>query len=93
MRYPHNNLNQEQRAALDRLRAPRLGLERYWAYVTATNPDGKGLSFYPRVRRTWVFYVKGYPVIQVSGLVRPPERERKTRKLPYPLSKDGTLKW
>ena len=92
-RYPHNNLNLEQRAALDRLVAPRVEFIRYWAYVTATDPDGKGVRFFPRVRRTWAVYVKGYPVIQVSGLVHPPARERSTRNRPYPLQNDGKLSW
>jgi hypothetical protein len=65
--YPHQNLDRSQRAALDRLRAPRFRFRRYWAYVTVTDPDGKGVLFYPRTRRTWAFCVKGYPVIQVAG--------------------------
>jgi len=93
VRYPHGNLNLAQRAALDRLHAPLVEFTRYWANVTATDPDGKGARFFPRVRRTWAVYVKGYPVIQVSGRVHPPDRERRTRKLPYPLQADGTLKW
>ena len=68
--YPHDNLNAGQRAALDRLSAPRFELRRYWATVTVTDPDGKGVMFYPRIRRTWTFYVKGYTVITVAGKLR-----------------------
>lgn len=69
-RYPHNNLNREQCAALDRLRAPRFEFRRYWQSVTLTDPDGKGLHFFYRQRRTWTFLVKGWPVIVVSGRVQ-----------------------
>jgi hypothetical protein len=91
--YPHQNLNLSQRAALDRLYAPRFEFARYWATVECTDPDGKGVHFFPRVRRTWAFYVKGYVVVQLSGRVQPQERARRVAKLPYPLRKDGTLKW
>ena len=79
--YPHNNLNREQREALDRLRAPRFEFRRYWQGVTLTDPDGKGVHFFPRVRRTWAFCVRGYVVVQFSG------RLQKTRPLPpaWPL--------
>lgn len=68
--YPHNNLNRAQRAALDRLRAPRFQFARYWATVECTDPDGKGIHFFPRQRRTWALYVKGWPVIVMSGRVQ-----------------------
>lgn len=68
--YPHQNLNLAQRAALDRLFAPRVQFARYWANVTMTDPDAKGLMFWTRRRRTWALYVRGYPVIQLAGKVK-----------------------
>lgn len=75
--YPHQNLDRQQRNALDRLRAPRLEFSRYWQTVTVTDPDGKGVHFYPRIRRTWAFRVKGWPVIVVTGRVQ-------DRRIPLP---------
>ena len=72
--YPHNNLNRDQRAALDRLHAPRFMFTRYWASVTLTDPDGRGVRFFYGKRRTWSFYVRGWRVFQVSGRVKPGPR-------------------
>lgn len=58
-----------KREALDRLHAPPVEFTRYWREVWVTDTDGKGARFYPRSRRTWAVYVKGYPVVQVSGRV------------------------
>lgn len=60
--------------ALDRLHAPRFEFTRYWATVTCTDPDGKGVHFFPRVRRTWILRVHGYLVFQLAGKVRDHER-------------------
>ncbi len=67
--YPHQNLDSVQRESLDRLHAPRFEFTRYWTFVELTNPDGKGVMFYPRRRRTWALFVKGYPVIVIQGRV------------------------
>ena len=69
-RYPHDNLNQGQREAIDRLDAPLVRFARGWVHVWLTDPlpEGrKGLQFYPRRRRTRTLYIKGYPVIRVYG--------------------------
>lgn len=73
MRYPHNNLSWPEREAIDRLHAPCVRFSRGWTsvYVTDPLPEGrKGLTFYPRLRRTWTLYVKGYPVVRVFGRCR-----------------------
>lgn len=70
--YPHNNLDRFQREAIDRLYAPLADVVRSWTPVWLTDPlpEGrKGLTFYPRTRRTWTLYVKGYPVVRVYGRV------------------------
>lgn len=70
--YPHQNLNSLAREALSRLDAPLVHFHRRWVHVYLTDPlpEGrKGLTFYPRKRRTWTMYVKGYPVIRVYGKV------------------------
>jgi len=70
--YPHPNLNQEQREAIDRLSAPPVELVRDWTHVYLIDPPRKGVeevTFYPRRRRTWTLYVKGYPVVRVYGRV------------------------
>lgn len=86
-RYPHNNLNREQCAALDRLRAPRFEFTRSWRGVWLTDPDGKGVHFFPRIRRTWAFYVKGWPVIVVSGRVQ--DRRMPPPPMNWPLPEPG----
>lgn len=67
--YPHQNLNVDQRAALDRLHAPPWEFIRFWATVTLTDPNGEGVHFWYGKRRTWALYVKGWRVIQLSGPV------------------------
>ena len=70
--YPHDNLNQGQREAIDRLDAPFVRWAKGWTHVWLTDPlpEGrKGLTFYPRRRRTWTVYLKGYPVVRVYGKV------------------------
>ena len=72
MRMPHNNLDESQREALIRLGAPLVGFGRNWHPVWLTDPlpEGRrGEMFYPRRRRTWTVYVKGYPVVRVFGRV------------------------
>jgi hypothetical protein len=70
--YPHNNLNDGQREAIDRLDAPPVEVVGGWQSVWLTDPlpEGrKGLMFYPRKRRTWTLNIKGYPVVRVYGTV------------------------
>ncbi len=70
--YPHDNLNQTQREAIARLDAPLFDLTVGWQHVWLTDPlpEGrKGLTFYPRRRRTWTAYFMGYPVVRLYGRV------------------------
>jgi hypothetical protein len=70
--YPHHNLNSGQREAINRLDAPLVKFTRSWTpvYLTDPLPEGrKGLIFYPRMRRTWTLYVRGYPVLRAYGRV------------------------
>ena len=70
--YPHHNLNQAQREAIRRWDEPLADFTRGWTHVYVTDPlpEGRrGLMFYPRKRRTWTLYVKGYPVVRVYGKV------------------------
>jgi len=85
------HLEPGQREAIRRLDAPLFKFRYGWSSLWVT--DESHLAFYPRVRRTFVFSVRGYPVITVSGRVHSTERQRRTRKLPYPLKADGKLKW
>ena len=69
---PHNNLQRIHREALDRLYAPSFDFIRGWQEVMLTDPlpeGAKGEMFYPRRRRTWTVYIKGYPVVTVYGKV------------------------
>jgi hypothetical protein len=70
--YPHDNLSQGQREAIDRLYAPLADFVRSWTHVWLTDPlpeGSKGAMFYPRKRRTWTLYVHGYPVLRAYGRV------------------------
>ena len=70
--YPHHNLDQLQREAISRLGSPLVRFRRDWTQVYLTDPlpeDRKGLTFYPRRRRTWTVYLKGYPAVRVYGKI------------------------
>ena len=70
--YPHDNLGQGHRDAIDRLYAPLFKFRRGWTslWVTDPLPEGaKGEMFYPRRRRVWTLYVKGHPVVRAYGKV------------------------